>query len=80
MIAINEVLQKWKDGKAEVISDKPLPDPEQLNAAIPENEWERGIDGKLRKPWAHIVVVYLVNPAPVRSTPTRGDHRRPHRL
>ena len=61
VIAINEVLQRWKDGKVEVISDKPLPDPEVLNSAIPIKEWERGIDGQPRKPWAHVVVVYLVN-------------------
>jgi hypothetical protein len=36
VVAINEVLQQWKNGKAEVISDKPLPTPEQLNSAIPE--------------------------------------------
>lgn len=77
VIAINAVLQKWKDGKAEVISAKPLPDPEQLNAAIPENEWERGIDGELRKPWAHVVVVYLDNdwrPHRLRRTQGSGDH------
>jgi hypothetical protein len=61
VIAINEVLQRWKDGKATVIADKPLPDPEQLNSTIPTSEWERGIDGQPRKPWAHVVVVYFVN-------------------
>jgi hypothetical protein len=61
VIAINEVLQKWKNGKAEVIGDKPLPDPEQLNSAIPKSEWERGNDNQLRKPWAHVVIVYLVD-------------------
>ena len=30
------------------IWDKPLPDPEQLNAAIPQSEWERGLDGNPR--------------------------------
>src|SRR5690348_9757828 len=58
VIAINEILQKWRSGKAEIISDKPLPDPEQLNSAIPVKEWERGIDGQPRKPWQHVVVVY----------------------
>ena len=62
VVAVDEALQKWKDNKPEVIRDKPLPDLQQLNAAIPQNEWENGIDGKLRKPWARIVVVYLVDP------------------
>ena len=61
VVAIDEALQKWKNNKADVIREKPLPDPEQLNATIPQSEWERGLDGKPRKPWAHIVIVYLVD-------------------
>jgi hypothetical protein len=61
VIAINEILQKWKDGKAEIINEKPLPDAAQLNGTIPIAEWERGIDNTPRPPWAHVVVVYLVN-------------------
>jgi hypothetical protein len=61
VIAINEILQRWKDNKPEVIPDKPLPDPEDLNAAIPLSEWEKGIDGKPRPPWAKYIVVYLVD-------------------
>jgi hypothetical protein len=61
VIGINEILQKWKDGKAEIINEKPLPDPAQLNSTIPIAEWERGIDNTPRPPWAHVVVVYSVN-------------------
>jgi hypothetical protein len=61
VVAVNEVLQKWKDNKPEVISAKPLPDPDELNSAIPLNEWEVGLDGQPRRPWAHTVLVYLVN-------------------
>jgi hypothetical protein len=61
VLATDDALQKWKDNKAEVIRDKPLPNPDDLNAAIPQSEWERGIDGEPRKPWSHVVVVYLVN-------------------
>ena len=32
---IKRVLQKWKDGKADVIDALPLPDPDLLNSAIP---------------------------------------------
>jgi hypothetical protein len=61
VVGIREVLQRWKDNKPEVIDAKPLPDPDDLNAAIPIKEWEIGLDGQPRKPWAHTVVVYLVN-------------------
>jgi hypothetical protein len=61
VIAINNILQKWKDGKAEIINEKPLPDPAQLNSTIPIAEWERGIDNTPRPPWSHVVVVYFVN-------------------
>ena len=40
IVGIKRVLQKWKDGKPEVIDTFPLPDPELLNDAIPNNEWE----------------------------------------
>ena len=38
-----------------------MPDPEELNSAIPKSEWESGIDGQPRQPWEHVVIVYLVN-------------------
>jgi len=34
----------------------------ELNAAIPESEWEKDRDGKPRPPWAHHVAIKLVNP------------------
>src|SRR5262245_56568828 len=40
VVAITDALQRWKDKKPEVITDKPLPDPDGLNAAIPGSEWE----------------------------------------
>jgi hypothetical protein len=58
--AVDEALRMWKANKPTIISDKPLPDLEQLNAAIPQSEWEQR-DGQLRKPWEHIVIVKLVN-------------------
>jgi hypothetical protein len=41
-IACFEALQRWKDKKAETIRQKPLPDVDELNAAIPVSEWELG--------------------------------------
>jgi hypothetical protein len=78
VVAVNEILQRWADNKSTVITDKPLPDPEELNAAIPIKEWEAGVDGKPRKPWAHVVVVYFVNLSNgsvyTFSSPTVGGH------
>jgi hypothetical protein len=61
--ALDEALQRWKNKKPETKTEKPLEDPKVLNAAIPESEWELGLDGKPRPPWEHVVVVYLLDPA-----------------
>jgi hypothetical protein len=63
VIAIDAILQRWKEGLPQVIRDKPLPDPDDLNAAIPVAEWEIGIDGQKRPPWASTSVVYFIDPA-----------------
>jgi hypothetical protein len=60
---LNDFLRRWKDGQPTDIDDKPLPDPEQLNSAIPQSEWEMGKDGKPRPPWHHTVGIYLIDPA-----------------
>jgi hypothetical protein len=62
VVAINEVLQRWQNGRPEVIADKPLPDPDDLNAAIPVAEWEIGMNGQPTPPWAHTIAVYLIDP------------------
>jgi hypothetical protein len=63
VFAIDEALRMWKANQPTIIHDKPLPDLGQLNASIPQKEWEHGIDGQPRKPWEHIVIVRLINPA-----------------
>jgi hypothetical protein len=55
------VLRRWKEKRPEYISEHPLPDPDVLNNAIPIAEWETGLDGKPRRPWALTYVVYLVD-------------------
>ena len=41
------VFQCWRDQKPiETITDLPLPDLDELNAKIPQDEWELGIDSK----------------------------------
>jgi hypothetical protein len=61
VVKLDEELKRWKNNVPEVISAKPLPDPDGLNGAIPTSEWEKGIDGQKRKPWDHYVVVQMVN-------------------
>jgi hypothetical protein len=59
-----EGLQHWEDGKLiEEIKKKPnesLPDVDDLNAKIPEDTWEEGINGP-RPPWTHVYAVYLLD-------------------
>ena len=58
-------LQCWKDGTLLDELDErdgTLPDPDELNAKIPQQEWETGLDGNPKPPWALIHVVYLVDP------------------
>ncbi|MCA1412683.1 hypothetical protein I6F30_16300 [Bradyrhizobium sp. NBAIM20] len=61
VVDVGEILRRWKNNEAEYILEKPLPNAGELNAAIPIQEWELGVDGKPRPPWAHTVMVYLVN-------------------
>jgi len=60
VIGYTTVLRRWKDQKPEYKTERPLPDPEDLNAAIPVAEWETGLDGKPMPPWKLTFVVYLV--------------------
>jgi hypothetical protein len=61
VMAVGEVLKMWKNGMPTVISTLPLPDPDVLNAEIPESEWELDKNGKPTPPWKHNVRVVLVN-------------------
>jgi hypothetical protein len=61
VVGVTTALQRWKDKVPKVITEKPLPDPATLNASIPISEWEIGLDGKPRPPWALVFVVYMVN-------------------
>jgi hypothetical protein len=66
-VATAEALQHWQDQKPiETIvkqPGQPLPNVDELNAAIPEKQWEEGLDGSPRPPWVKQQVVYLINPA-----------------
>jgi hypothetical protein len=58
------IIQRWEDQKPiETIVQRPgqpLPDVDDLNAEIPQSEWEEGIDGNPRPPWQLQLVVYLL--------------------
>jgi hypothetical protein len=61
-LAVNKVLQRWQEERViETIAQKPLPDAEEMNAAIPEIEWDKGPDGKPRPPWQLAHIVYLLD-------------------
>jgi hypothetical protein len=60
------VVQRWRNQKPEPTIDgrvSSLPDVGELNAEVPEVEWEKGIDGKPRPPWQRSEVVYLLDEA-----------------
>jgi len=64
VVGMHRVAQCWRDG--EVLDeywedDGPLPDIDDLNAQIPQAEWEIAFD-KPRPPWGLYFVTYLVNP------------------
>jgi hypothetical protein len=64
-LATFTVVQRWRDQKPEETIDgrvSLLPDVDELNAAIPEREWEDGINGK-RPPWQRSEIVYLLDEA-----------------
>ena len=61
-LATKQAVQCWENGKpVKTITDLPLPDVDKLNAAIPEEDWEDGINGP-RPPWTKQHVVYLLDP------------------
>jgi hypothetical protein len=57
-------LQRWLDGLPEIIAKepgKPLPKAEDLNNAIPREEWPIGkFSGKPEGPWKEIAFAYLL--------------------
>jgi hypothetical protein len=61
VIGYTTILRRWKDHKPEDKTEHPLPNPDELNAAIPVAEWEIGRDGTPQKPWKLTYLVYLVD-------------------
>jgi hypothetical protein len=44
-----------------------MPDPDELNAAIPESEWGTDLTGNPRPPWKTAYIVYMIHPENGRS-------------
>ena len=61
VIGYTTVLRRWQNKKLFYITEHPLPDPDELNTAIPTEEWENGLDGKPSKPWKTTYVIYMVD-------------------
>jgi hypothetical protein len=61
VVGVNTALQRWQNRQAETILDKPLPDPAQLNAAIPQSDWELDLNNKPRPPWELVYAVYMID-------------------
>ncbi len=61
-IAVAHTLQRWRDQSVvDEIADKPLPDLDELNAAIPKSEWELGLDGQPRPPWSDTYKIFFLD-------------------
>jgi hypothetical protein len=59
-----KAIQRWQSKEpVETIVDAGtgLPDIDALNAQIPRDEWEPGLDGQPRPPWQKQFVVYLLD-------------------
>src|SRR5215510_15532615 len=63
-LATTRVLQRFVDRVPETIrpdSDGKLPDPDELNGAIPREQWPLGLNGQPQAPWTRQQVVYLLD-------------------
>jgi hypothetical protein len=59
-----ESVVRFENGTVvETISEKPLPNVDDLNAAIPEKFWSLGPDGNARPPWQRQFAIYLLDMA-----------------
>jgi hypothetical protein len=61
-IGTAKALQRFKNGVCiDIIRALPLPDLDELNASVPESDWETDLTGKPRKPYALHRAVYLID-------------------
>jgi hypothetical protein len=63
VLGTTQAIQRFRDKQCiKTITTKPLPDVDELNAAVPKTEWELGLSGQPREPYQLFFVVYLLNP------------------
>jgi hypothetical protein len=66
VMTTRHALQRWEDEQPveTIIKQKgqPLPDLDELNAKIPQSQWEEGFDGKPKPPWQQQWFVHLLDP------------------
>src|SRR5262249_13761822 len=61
-LATTRVLQRFVDRETiRPDSDGRLPDPDELNGAIPREQWPLDLNGQPRAPWTRQQVVYLLD-------------------
>jgi hypothetical protein len=56
--------RRWSEQKVievELETEEGLRDIDELNAAIPQESWERGLDGKPRAPWERVFGLYMTD-------------------
>jgi hypothetical protein len=62
-VGTGTALQRWTDGLPEVITERPLPDVDALNDAIPKEQWPVGkFSNQPEAPWHYVWFAYLVRP------------------
>jgi len=65
-LGTTQALQCWSGGKPTdtvmARPGEPLPNVDELNAQVPQEEWEVGLDGKPRAPWVRQYVAYFLDP------------------
>jgi hypothetical protein len=61
VIGYTTIIRRWVDRRPIDITEHPLPDPVVLNAEIPTEQWEIGMDGRPRPPYAMTYVIYMVD-------------------
>jgi hypothetical protein len=61
-VHVETFVRRWRDKRViEVITTRPLPDLDQLNATVPVDEWEPDLNGQPRKPYERAHRLDLLN-------------------
>src|SRR5262249_32936170 len=62
-LGVRRGVRRWQNQELiEEIVDHPLPDCDKLNEAVPQSEWETGLNGEPQEPYKLWHAIYLLNP------------------